>query len=205
MRDLQEKKIVRIGGQSVVPVDVRIICATNKDLLKEVERGNFRQDLYYRLNVFSVNLPPLRNRQEDIPLFLDYFLERWAVKDGVPRKQVDPEVVRYLQQYHWSGNIRELQNVMERMVSLCSGDKIGIDNLPPEILAPAPPPAPIHDKPVAVTKLREKRKDVMAERERQEIINLLSKYGGNISRVARAMEISRNTVYRKIKQYNINL
>ena len=114
------KKIVRIGGQSVVPVDVRIICATNKDLLKEVERGNFRQDLYYRLNVFSVILPPLRNRREDIPLFLDYLLERWTVKDGVPRKQVDPEVVRYLQQYHWPGNIRELQNVLERMVGLCS-------------------------------------------------------------------------------------
>jgi PAS domain S-box-containing protein len=205
LRVLQEKKIVRIGGQSVVPVDVRIICATNKDLLKEVERGNFRQDLYYRLNVFSVSLPPLRNRQEDISLFLDYFLERWAAKDGVPRKQVEPDVVLYLQQYHWPGNIRELQNVMERMVGLCSGDIIGIDNLPPEILAPTPPPALIPDKPVAVTTLREKRKDVLAERERQEIINLLSKYGGNISRVARAMEISRNTVYRKIKQYNINL
>lgn len=205
LRVLQEKKIVRIGGQNVVPVDVRIICATNKDLLKEVERGNFRQDLYYRLNVFSVSLPPLRNRQEDISLFLDYFLERWAAKDGVPRKQVEPDVVLYLQQYHWPGNIRELQNVMERMVGLCSGDIIGIDNLPPEILAPTPPPALVPDKPVAVTTLREKRKDVLAERERQEIINLLSKYGGNISRVARAMEISRNTVYRKIKQYNINL
>ncbi len=205
LRVLQEKKIVRIGGQSVLPVDVRIICATNKDLLKEVERGNFRQDLYYRLNVFSVNLPPLRNRQEDIPLFLDYFLERWATKDGVPRKQVDPEVLHYLQQYHWPGNIRELQNVLERMVGLCGGDKIGVDNLPPEILAPTAPPAPGLDKTIAVTTLREKRKDVLAERERQEIINLLSKYGGNISRVARAMEISRNTVYRKIKQYNINL
>jgi len=205
LRVLQEKKIVRIGGQSVLPVDVRIICATNKDLLKEVERGNFRQDLYYRLNVFSVNLPPLRNRQEDIPLFLDYFLERWATKDGVPRKQVDPEVLHYLQQYHWPGNIRELQNVLERMVGLCGGDRIGVDNLPPEILAPTAPPAPGLDKTIAVTTLREKRKDVLAERERQEIINLLSKYGGNISRVARAMEISRNTVYRKIKQYNINL
>ena len=205
LRVLQEKKIVRIGGQSVVPVDVRIICATNKDLLKEVERGNFRQDLYYRLNVFSVILPPLRNRREDIPLFLDYLLERLAVKDSVPRKQVDPEVVSYLQQYHWPGNIRELQNVLERMVGLCSGDRIGVDNLPPEILAPTAPPTPVPDKLVAVTTLREKRKDVLAERERQEIINLLSQYGGNISRVARAMEISRNTVYRKIKQYNINL
>ncbi len=205
LRVLQEKKIVRIGGQSVVPVDVRIICATNKDLLKEVERGNFRQDLYYRLNVFSVSLPPLRNRQEDIPLFLDYFLERWTVKEGVPRKQVDPEVVGYLQQYHWPGNIRELQNVLERMVGLCSSDRIGVDNLPQEILAPTAPTTPIPDKPIAVTTFRENRKDVLAERERQEIINLLSKYGGNISRVARAMEISRNTVYRKIKQYNINL
>lgn len=205
LRVLQEKKIVRIGGQSVLPVDVRIICATNKDLFKEVERGNFRQDLYYRLNVFSICLPPLRNRQEDIPLFLDYLLERLAVKDGVPRKQVDLEVLHYLQQYHWPGNIRELQNVLERMVGLCSGDRIGVDNLPQEILAPTAPPAPSPDKPIAVTTLREKRKDVLAERERQEIINLLSKYGGNISRVARDMEISRNTVYRKIKQYNINL
>lgn len=205
LRVLQEKKIVRIGGQSVVPVDVRIICATNKDLLKEVERGNFRQDLYYRLNVFSVSLPPLRNRQEDIPLFLNYLLERWTVKDGIPRKQVDPEVVRYLQQYHWPGNIRELQNVLERMVGLCSGERIGVDNLPPEILTPTAPPTLIPDKPVAVNKIREKRKDVLAERERQEIINLLNQYGGNISRVARTMEISRNTVYRKIKQYDINL
>lgn len=205
LRVLQEKKIVRIGGQSVVPVDVRIICATNKDLLKEVERGNFRQDLYYRLNVFSVSLPPLRNRREDIPLFLDYFLGRWIVKEGVPRKQVDPEVVHYLQQYHWPGNIRELQNVLERMIGLCSGDRIGVDNLPQEILAPTARTTPIPDTPIAVTTFRENRKDVLAERERQEIINLLGKYGGNISRVARAMEISRNTVYRKIKQYNINL
>ena len=95
--------------------------------------------------------------------------------------------------------------MLERMVGLCSGDRIGVDNLPQEILAPTASTTPIPDKPIAVTTFRENRKDVLAERERQEIINLLSKYGGNISRVARAMEISRNTVYRKIKQYNINL
>lgn len=207
LRVLQEKKIIRIGGHNVVPVDVRIICATNKNLLKEVERGNFRQDLYYRLNVFSIPLPPLRNRKEDIPLFLEYFLDQLTAKNGKPRKRINPELLQYLQEYHWPGNIRELQNVLERMVSLSSEDKIALKHLPAEILSRPQSMTPVPDtgKPAAVSKLRKKRKDIVAESERQEIIDLLNKYGGNISHVARTMEISRNTVYRKIKKYNIVL
>lgn len=207
LRVLQEKKIIRIGGQHIVPVDVRIICATNKDLLKEVERGSFRQDLYYRLNVITVPLPPLRNRREDIPLFLEYFLNRLAAKNGRPKKSISLEVLRRLQEYSWPGNIRELENVLERMVSLCSGDKIELKHLPPELISLEHParPYPFAQNGAAVNDLRKNRRDILAEAERQEIIELLAEYGGNVSHVARTMEISRNTLYRKMKKYRINL
>lgn len=207
LRVLQERKIIRVGGQNVVPVDVRIICATNKNLFQEVERGNFRRDLYYRLNVFSVSLPPLRNRQEDIPLFLEHFLDHLAAKENKPRKIIEPEVLQYLQEYHWPGNIRELENVLERMVSITKGNRIELQHLPTEVLSlqQAANPVPVADNTTVVSKLRRNRKHIMAEAERQEIIDFLHKYGGNISHVAKVMGISRNTVYRKIKKYNIDL
>lgn len=123
LRALQENKITRVGGDKDIPVDVRVIAATNKDLLKEVEAKNFRLDLYHRLSVIIIHVPSLNERKEDIPLLVDYFLDAIAKDYGQPRKQIDRAAVAALQSHHWTGNIRELRNVVERLVIL-SGKQI---------------------------------------------------------------------------------
>lgn len=209
LRAVQEKEITRIGDDKVIPVDVRIICATNKDLKDEVEKGNFRQDLYYRLNVIKIRLPSLRERREDILLQFSYFLEQTSQKMQVPVPQVDAEVMAYLKSYDWPGNVRELQNVVERMINICNGEAIGIEHLPKEILQQHTSTNDysglIPSQGASVTLQRERQKQLQAQLEQQEIIKLLGKHGGNISRVAEDMGISRNTVYRKMKRYNIDI
>lgn len=206
LRVLQEKKITRLGGDRVIPVDVRVICATNKNLLSEVEKGNFRRDLYYRVNVITINIPPLRERPEDIPIIFKHFLERICREWGRNLMDVDLEVLEYLKRYHWPGNVRELQNVVERMVNMAHGERITVENLPEEIYRPLHPENCETASFMHVVRIgdeREKRKSVQAERERRIILELLTKYGGNVSRVARELGLSRNTVYRKMKRYNI--
>ena len=134
LRAVQEKEIIRIGDDKIIPVDVRIICATNKDLKAEVAKGNFRQDLYYRLNVISIKLPALRERPEDIPLQFNYFLEEMSSKMDMPVPRVQPEVMDYLISYDWPGNVRELQNVVERMINISNGGIITVDHLPAEVV-----------------------------------------------------------------------
>lgn len=209
LRAVQEKEITRIGDDKVIPVDVRIICATNKDLKNEVEKGNFRQDLYYRLNVIKIRLPSLRERREDIPLQFNYFLEQMSDKMEIPIPQVEPEVIEYLRSYDWPGNVRELQNVVERMINISNGQKISIKHLPNEILQQHPvlnaDPLPVCSSEISVTMQRERKKQLQSQLEQQEIIRLISKHGGNISRVAQEMGISRNTIYRKMKNYGIDI
>jgi len=206
LRVLQDKKVTRIGGSKAIPVDIRVICATNKNLFKEVEKGNFRQDLYYRVNVITINIPPLRERPEDIPVLFKHFLERISKEWGRSFEYVDPEVVECLKRYHWPGNVRELQNVVERMVSIAEGNRITPDYLPVEIYRPWYPenhePSSLSQV-VRITEEREKRKRMQAEKECRRILDLLSKHGGNVSRVAKELGFSRNTIYRKMKLYNI--
>jgi len=208
LRAIQEKQIVRIGGDKVIPVDVRIICATNKNLRAEVEKGNFREDLFYRLNVITIKLPPLRDRMEDIPQLFEYFLEEISRRLNIHIEQYDPDITQALKQYDWPGNTRELQNVVERMLCVAQGNKLSVRDLPPEIAAkPAvnsDEQAPDHTI-VSVGKQRQRRKQDIAAAESREIVELLEQYGGNISTVARQMGVSRNTLYRKIRQYNIEL
>ena len=116
LRILQEKKFERVGGNKLIPTDVRVLAATNKDLEKEMEEGRFRQDLYYRLNVIPLRIPPLRDRKEDIPLLVDRFLKDFALKEGEPEKQVTEEVLAVLMRHNWPGNVRELKNIIERLV-----------------------------------------------------------------------------------------
>lgn len=210
LRVLQERKVTRIGGDREIPVDIRVICATNKNLLREVDRGNFRKDLYYRLNVISVVLPPLRNRPEDIRLYFDYFLNKICHQRGVTIKYVNQAILQYLQEYDWPGNVRELQNVIEKMINLATDHRIDLNQLPEEILTPATikdvPVKTSVSKPVeTVENVRKQHRDSRAGKERDEIITLLARYGGNISEVAKNMGVCRNTVYRKIKLYNISL
>lgn len=209
LRAVQEKEISRIGDDKVIPVDVRIICATNKDLKAEVEKGNFRQDLYYRLNVIKIKLPSLRERREDIPLQFNYFLEQTSEKMEMPMPQVEPTVLDYLCRYDWPGNVRELQNVVERMINISNGQEITVQHLPNEILQQGNSknnePVLLPSSGVSVSEQRERQKQDRDRFEKQEIIMLLDKYGGNISRIAQEMNVSRNTIYRKMKRYEIRL
>jgi transcriptional regulator with GAF, ATPase, and Fis domain len=136
---LQEREFDRVGGRAPTKVDVRVIAATNRDLLRAVREKTFREDLYYRLNVFPVALPPLRERREDIPLLVHFFVGRFAARIGKPIERIDEETMRLLCDYPWPGNIRELENVLERAVILAAGPTLEID---PDLLpAPEPPPA----------------------------------------------------------------
>jgi len=202
LRVLQDKSITRIGGDKNLLVDVRIICATNKDLQTEIAKGNFRQDLYYRLNVISITLPPLREQKEDIPLMFTTFHERICRKLGVEVAEVDPEVIARLQQYDWPGNMREFQNAVEKMVNLPFQRHLGVNSLPDEILgAAAPPPAGLaipHDGAPTLQDHRARIKQSLAELERKEILELIDRHKGNLSETARALGLSRTSLYRKL-------
>lgn len=210
LRAIQEKQIVRIGGNKVIPVDVRIICATNKNLRAEVDKGSFREDLFYRLNVITIKLPPLRERREDIPQLFEYFLEEISRRLNIHIDKYEPDIIPVLKRYSWPGNTRELQNVVERMLCVTRDNKLSVQDLPAEILAaplgePAGAEQETGDSKLSVGRQRERRKEQLAASECQEIIELLDRYGGNISTVARQMGVSRNTVYRKMRQYNIQI
>lgn len=209
LRVLQERKVTRIGCDKVIPIDVRVICATNKHLLMEVEKGIFRKDLYYRLDVISITIPPLRERSEDIvPLFY-HFLE--SMDKDCRGLVVSPEVIAHIVRYNWPGNVRELQNVVERIISLTEGQLVTLRNLPQDIcnwqLAGATRGTAAYDDDSdsgqkAVYR-REEWRVYLAENERQEIVALLSRHRGNVSLTAKSMGVSRNTLYRKMKQYAI--
>lgn len=133
LRVLQERVFERVGGTEPVKVDIRIVAATNKDLAKMVEEGTFREDLYYRLNVVQIHIPPLRERREDIPLLVSHFIAQVASENGIPPKSFTQEAQNYLSGYEWPGNIRQLQNVIERCMVMIPRDVIDVDDLPPEI------------------------------------------------------------------------
>jgi transcriptional regulator with PAS, ATPase and Fis domain len=203
LRVIQEKKVARIGSDKMIPVNVRLICATNKNLLQEVERGAFRHDLFYRLNVMSITIPPLRNRVKDIPLLFTHFLEKLGRDWGV-KFDVELEVFDYLNQYKWKGNVRELQNVVERAASLAENGIISLQQLPVEFYASFSHSS--HGPIMQSTKSfdnREQRQQLLRDTEKSRIVNLLNIHAGNVSRVAREMGLSRKTLYNKMRSYAI--
>ena len=203
LRVIQEKKVARIGSDKMIPVNVRLICATNKNLLQEVERGAFRHDLFYRLNVMSITIPPLRNRVKDIPLLFMHFLEKLGRDWGV-KFDVELEVFDYLNQYKWQGNVRELQNVVERAASLAENGIISLQHLPVEFYTSFS-----HSSPGLIMQStksfdnREQRQQLLRDTEKSRIVNLLNIHAGNVSRVAREMGLSRKTLYNKMRSYAI--
>ena len=138
LRALQEKKVRRVGGSQEESVDVRIIAATNRDLKEQTENGQFREDLFYRINVIPVRLPPLRRRREDIPLLVDFFIKKYSKSMEIEPRKISVEAMRMLESYHWPGNVRELENVIERALALSTGDAMTSDDLPIHLMQPQP-------------------------------------------------------------------
>ncbi len=203
LRVIQEKRMSRIGSDKMIPVNVRLICATNKDLLEEVRKGTFRLDLYYRLNVMSVLVPPLRDRIEDIPLLFKYFLERLS-RDMGRKIIVDLDVMDCLMGYSWPGNVRELQNTVERALNLAENGVISIEQLPPDIVgAKSVRPVLTIQESSGERVNRQQRQQVRKDTDKNTLLNLLNVYAGNISQVAKEMGVSRKTVYNKMKDLSI--
>ncbi|NLF83925.1 MAG: sigma 54-interacting transcriptional regulator, partial [Candidatus Gastranaerophilales bacterium] len=204
LRVLQNRQVTRIGDSKEIPVDVRVICATNKDLRSEIEKGNFREDLYYRINVISIDIPPLRDRVDDIPHLIKHFLGQLGRKNENVLSILEPEIIDKLKRYDWPGNVRELQNVIERLVCTASQNPVSSSDLPPEIISSECFYAGEELQTAPVTIYKQKRKQMLAEEESRQIISLLQKYQGNITRVAEETGFSRMTIYRKMKLYNIS-
>ncbi|HMM19179.1 MAG TPA: sigma 54-interacting transcriptional regulator [Selenomonadales bacterium] len=191
LRVLQEKRITRVGGQRYFDIDVRIIAATNRDVACEVREGNFRHDLYYRLNVLPIYIPPLRERQEDIPPLIEYLLHKMCRQLDVEDKRFGPDAMSRIMAYEWPGNVRELENVVERAVNICEDDEIGVEYLPRTMGEKSVSPG------WGQLSLRDAEKKIIKE--------TLDQTRGNISHAAKLLGIGRNTLYSKIKEYAIAL
>jgi len=194
LRVLQEREVLPVGATESVSVDVRVIAATNRDLDEEIRSGRFRSDLYYRLNVIALHLPPLRERREDIPLLAENFLQRIALARHMKPARLTPAAFDALAVYDWPGNVRELENALERAVVLTSGEEIDAPALPERIVAPRPQPLAA-ERPAANPTL-----DVI---ERAYILWVLQTEGGNKSRAAEILGIDPSTLYRKLAKYEI--
>ncbi len=192
LRVLQEGEFERLGGSRTLKVDVRVIAATHRDLEAMVAEGAFRQDLYYRLSVVPVHLPPLRDRPEDIPLLAEHFLRIYAEKNRKPVAGFTPEAMDLLVRHPWPGNVRELQNAVERAVILCLGERITPRELPPALQGPA------GDEPQAPTPAGPR---TLKDAERELILRTLEETGGNRTRAAQILGISRQTLINKLKEY----
>lgn len=186
LRVSETKQFTRVGGDEIIKVDFRLICATNRDLELAVKEGKFREDLYYRLNVFSISIPPLRERRSDIPLLCNHFLKNFAASMNKPQTRFSPEAMKQLETYDWPGNIREMKNAIERAIVVAKGPSITVDDLP---LPPSLKAVPEDQSLEAV--------------ERAHIKNVLEQMGWNITRSAEMLGIDRATLYHKIEKYNL--
>ncbi len=195
LRALQEREIIPLGSTKPVKVDVRILASTNQDLEALMREGRFREDLFYRLNVITIRIPPLRDRKDDIPLLVDHFIRKYARKHQIPPKRVPQRVLQLLMAYPWPGNVRELENAIERALILSPGEEIAVEALPPQILGsrgeadlPLPPPTL-----------------TLEELERRYILKVLESVGWDKARAAQILGINLSTVYRKLARFGIKV
>ncbi|HEX8951440.1 MAG TPA: sigma-54 dependent transcriptional regulator, partial [Polyangia bacterium] len=231
LRVLQESEFERVGGIKTIKVDVRLVTATNRDLQKEVAAGTFREDLFYRLNVVPVHLPPLRERRSDIPLLVEHFIARFNERLKKQITGVDDEALARLTAHPWPGNIRELENVLERTILFCEGPTIHAADLPPEMqLAPAaattppPPGTPLYvpsassvpnvtppfgsalpppSTEARASSLKELVRQETERVERELIVRALEETGGNVTQAARKLKISRKSLQNKMKEFGL--
>jgi len=186
LRVLETKSFVRVGGNKEISSDFRVICATNRDLKSMVEKGLFREDLYYRLNVVNINVPPLRERIEDIPMLVEYFIKKYCHSMNRPVITIDSAALKRLEEFTFPGNIRELENMIERAIVVGNGKKITLKDLP------------IGSEAVASSF------ESLDDLEKNHIQNILTKYNWNISAAAKALKVDRVTLYNKIKKYGLS-
>ena len=203
LRILQEQSFERVGGGKTVQVDVRVIVATNKDLAREIKEGRFREDLYYRLNVFPLHVPRLRERKEDIPIMLQEFMDSLCQEHGFRPARFADGVIERLQQYPWPGNVRELKNFAERMLIMYAGQKIDVSDLPPEFQT-ASEDAAQNTWPEEEELSETDFKSARAHFERSYLAKKFQEYQGNISRLAEAIGLERSYLHRKLKAYGIH-
>ncbi|MEI6575838.1 MAG: sigma-54 dependent transcriptional regulator [Bacteroidota bacterium] len=185
LRVLQSKTFVRVGGNKEISSDFRVICATNKDLKSMVDEGSFREDLYYRLNVVNIQIPPLRERVDDIPLLVEYFIKKYCAAMNKPLVTIDASALQRIQELKFPGNIRELENMIERAIVIGNGKKITLKDLPLE------------------KEIKGSSLESLDDLEKNHIGLILQKYNWNISRSAKALSVDRVTLYNKIKKYDL--
>lgn len=185
LRVLETKKFIRVGGNKEITSDFRVICATNKDLKSMVEKGTFREDLFYRLNVVNIHIPPLRERVGDIPLLVEYFIKKYCTSMNKPPIIIDPAALRRLEEFSFPGNVRELENMVERAIVIGNGKKIHLRDLPLE------------------KSLIDSSAESLDDHEKNHIFQILTKYDWNITRAAKALQVDRVTLYNKIRKYEL--
>ena len=186
LRVLESKTFVRVGGNKTITSDFRVICATNRDLKKMVKEGSFREDLYYRLNVVNINVPPLRERKEDIPLLADFFVQKYCTSMSRSLAKIDQSAIKRLMEYDFPGNVRELENIIERALVVGNGKEIKVKDLP------------------LSREMSADQTESLDDLEKQHIRRILDKYSWNISRAAKALQVDRVTLYNKIRKFDLS-
>jgi two-component system nitrogen regulation response regulator NtrX len=203
VRVLQEQRFRRVGGEVEVEVDVRVIASTNRDLQQEISTGRFREDLFYRLNVVPVRVPPLRERPEDIPKLTRHFLRQSAEVSGVPLREISEDALAALQAYDWPGNVRQLRNVVDWLLIMAPGtsrDIVRADMLPPEIVSLTPTTLQL-DRGVEIMGMA--LRDARETFEREYLLAQVNRFGGNISRTASFVGMERSALHRKLKSLGV--
>jgi len=200
LRVLQEREFERVGGTQTIRSDFRVVAATNRDLEEEVRRGRFREDLFYRLNVIPVKVPPLRERQSDIPLLVRHFIDKFTAARRHAVREISDEALGYLVRYRWPGNVRELENVIERMVILASGEEITVGDLPEKIRDSAPGAAGAVDE-IPASGFYLSR--AVADYEKKLIIQALNQTGWVNNRAAKLLNVNRTTLIEKMKRHGL--
>jgi DNA-binding NtrC family response regulator len=195
LRVLQQREVIPVGGTDPVAIDTRILAATNRDLEEEMKRGTFREDLFYRLNVFALHLPPLRQRRDDVPLLIDAFLLRGALQREGESMRLTDEALDAMLAYSWPGNVRELENALERAMIVSAGPMIEVTALPERVTERKPEPL-ISDRPASAN-------PALEVIERAYIMWVLQCEGGNKSRAADVLGIDPSTLYRKLSRYGV--
>lgn len=204
LRTLQERKIRRVRGREEIEIDIRVVAATARDIDAMVRVGHFRQDLYYRINVVRIDLPPLRSRGDDIGLLAEYFANRHSREMAKPVSGITPEAYQVLRQYAWPGNVRELQNVIRRGIALSKGTMIGLDDLPDEVVVAAGERGAQEREASGESGYFQLRDEHVARFERQYLTDLLTRHRGDVQAAAREAKLPRGTLYRLMKNHALD-